>query len=138
MQLADKMAFVRFLRPQATSGHGRRPHLVMTGYNFTRRPTEAWAATKPAFGAITARSIAASSNAQTGMPTYARLGRYRREPKAPRFLWQGEYALFLEMGGQARSNMDLKLESPNASPIVAASSYRRLDRIEPRSRRLRA
>ena len=104
-QVADRMAFVRSFAHK-NSSHGGGTHFVMTGYNAGGNPMAMGGATKPSFGAITAR-YRGESNAVTGMPTYVKLSGVNYDGAG--FLGKA-YAPF-ETGGQARKNMDLQLTS---------------------------
>lgn len=104
-EVADRMAFVRSFAHK-NSSHGAGTHLVMTGYKGENLERGGMGSTKPSFGAITAK-YRGESNAQTGMPTYVKLGGIGYD--GPGFLGKA-YAPF-ETGGQARRNMDLTLES---------------------------
>lgn len=104
-QVADKMAFVRSFAHK-NSSHGAGTHLVMTGYKGENLERGGMGSTKPSFGAITAR-YRGESNAQTGMPTYVKLGGIGYDGAG--FLGKA-YAPF-ETGGQARRNMDLTLDT---------------------------
>ena len=129
-KVADKMAFVRSFAHN-NSGHGGGTHFVMTGYDFRRRRSRAWPPTKPSYGSITARSIAARATPKPACrPTFA-LERHRG-PTAPRFSAR-PYAPF-DTGGQARTNMNLhaRSRSHDRSPQLAEQPRS----AQPRSRRL--
>jgi hypothetical protein len=104
-QVADKMAFIRSFA-HTNSGHGGGSHYVMTGYDF-RGADQGMAATKPSYGSIVSKYRGAS-NARTGMPTYARVNNSSRA-ESPAFL--GKANSPFELGGEARRNMDLRLEA---------------------------
>jgi hypothetical protein len=101
-RIADRMAFVRSFAHR-NSGHGGGTHWVMTGYDFP--PADAGQAPiKPGLGSILARHRGAN-NAQTGLPTYVRLGGILGDGPA----WLGSAYAPFDTGGNARSNMDLKV-----------------------------
>src|SRR5207248_11320949 len=70
-KVADQMAFVRSFA-HTNSGHGGGTHFVMTGYD-NRLADNGGLATRPAIGSVVAR-VRGCNNAQTGIPTYVRLG----------------------------------------------------------------
>jgi hypothetical protein len=101
-KVADKMAFVRSFAHR-NSGHGGGTHWVMTGYDFPPADN-GQAPIKPGFGSILARHRG-PNNATTGLPTYVRMGGTLGDGPA----WLGSpYAPF-DVGGNARSNMNLKV-----------------------------
>jgi hypothetical protein len=105
-KVADKMAFVRSFAHN-NSGHGGGTHWVMTGYDFPPADN-GQAPIKPGFGAILARYRGPNS-AATGLPTYVRMGGTLGDGPA----WLGSpYAPF-DIGGNARSNMNLKVALEN-------------------------
>jgi hypothetical protein len=105
-QVADKMAFVRSFAHQ-NSGHGGGTHWVMTGYNFPPADNGS-APIKPGLGSILSR-FRGPNNGTTGLPNYVRLsGIYGDGPA-----WLGSpYAPF-DTGGNARTNMNLKVTPDN-------------------------
>src|SRR5579872_7341836 len=107
-RVADKMAFVRSFAHR-NSGHGGGTHWVMTGYDFPPADN-GQAPIKPGFGSILAR-YRGPNNATTGLPTYVRVGGTLGDGPA----WLGSpYAPF-DVGGNARSNMNLKVALENLS-----------------------
>jgi hypothetical protein len=105
---ADKFAFVRSFA-HTNSGHGGGTHWVMTGYDFppadNNQPQN-----KPGIGAIVARYRGAS-NPASGLPTYVRLGGTLGDGPS----WLGApYAPF-DTGGNARNNMNLRIEQDRLS-----------------------
>jgi hypothetical protein len=107
-QLADKLAVVRSFA-HTNSGHGGGTHWVMTGYNFPPADN-GQAAIKPGFGSILARHRG-PNNRQTGLPTYVRLGGTLGDGPA----WLGAAYAPFDIGGQARSNMNIKITLDNLS-----------------------
>jgi hypothetical protein len=101
-QAADRMAFVRSFA-HSNSGHGGGTHWVMTGYNFPPADN-GQGQVKPGFGSILARYRGAN-NAQTGLPTYVRLGGILGDGPA----WLGPAYAPFDTGGNAQSNMNLKV-----------------------------
>jgi hypothetical protein len=97
---AGRMAFVRSFM-HGNSGHAGGSHFVMTGVDHP--PADAgMPPIKPSFGSITAKARGAN-NARTGMPTYVRLmGLYADGPN-----WLGPTYAPFDIGGQARSNLNL-------------------------------
>jgi hypothetical protein len=100
--VADRMAFVRSFA-HSNSGHGGGTHWVMTGYNFPPADN-GQGQVKPGFGSILARYRGAN-NAQTGLPTYVRLGATLGDGPA----WLGAAYAPFDTGGNAQSNMNLKV-----------------------------
>src|SRR5262249_38610219 len=105
-ELAEKMAFVRSFAHR-NSGHGGGTHWVMTGYDFPPADN-GQAAIKPGFGSILS-PYRGPNNALTGLPTYVRLGGTLGDGPA----WLGSAYAPFDMGGNARSNMDLKVALEN-------------------------
>jgi hypothetical protein len=101
-QAADRMAFVRSFA-HSNSGHGGGTHWVMTGYNFPPADN-GQGQVKPGFGSILAR-YRGPNNAQTGLPTYVRLGATLGDGPA----WLGPAYAPFDTGGNAQSNMNLKV-----------------------------
>ncbi len=101
-RVVDKMAFVRSFAHQ-NSGHGGGTHWVMTGYDYP--PADAGQPQiKPALGSILSR-YRGPNNSATGLPTYVRLnGTYGDGPA-----WLGSAFAPFDTGGNARSNMDIKV-----------------------------
>jgi hypothetical protein len=100
--LADKMAFVRSFAHR-NSGHGGGTHWVMTGYDFPPADN-GMAPVKPGLGSILSR-FRGPNNSLTGLPTYVRLnGTYGDGPA-----WLGSAYAPFDTGGNARSNMNLKV-----------------------------
>jgi hypothetical protein len=99
---ADRMAFVRSFA-HGNSGHAGGTHFVMTGVDHP--PADAGAAPiKPSFGSIAAR-VRGANNPSTGLPTYVRLaGLYADGPN-----WLGDAFAPFDVGGQARTNLNLRL-----------------------------
>jgi hypothetical protein len=101
-RVADRMAFVRSFAHR-NSGHGGGTHWVMTGYDFPPADN-GQAPIKPGLGSILARQRG-PNNAHTGLPTYVRLsGIYGDGPS-----WLGSAYAPFDTGGNARSNMNLKV-----------------------------
>ena len=101
-QVADKMAYVRSFA-HTNSGHGGGTHWVMTGYDFPPADN-GQAPIKPGLGSILARHRG-PNNTTTGLPTYVRQSGTLGDGPA----WLGSpYAPF-DIGGNARSNMNLKV-----------------------------
>jgi hypothetical protein len=100
-RVADKMAFVRSFA-HTNSGHGGGTHYVMTGYD-NRTIDNGGLPSRPSIGSI-ASKVRGPNNAQTGMPTYVRLGSIGAD--GPAFLGPA-YAPF-DPNGQARKNMSLE------------------------------
>src|SRR5215469_17596706 len=98
--VADKMVLVRSFA-HTNSGHGGGTHFVMTGYD-NRNIDNGGLPTRPSLGAIASR-IRRPNHAESGMPTYVRLGGIGAD--GPAFLGPA-YAPF-DPAGQARRNMDL-------------------------------
>jgi hypothetical protein len=105
-QVADKMAFVRSFAHR-NSGHGGGTHWVMTGYDFPPADN-GQAPIKPGFGSILARHRGAN-NPQSGLPTYVRLGGILGDGPA----WLGSSYAPFDVGGNARTNMNLKVTLDN-------------------------
>ena len=99
-KVADKMAFVRSFA-HTNSGHGGGTHFVMTGYD-NRLADNGGLATRPGIGSVVAR-VRGCNNAQTGIPTYVRLGGVGFD--GPAFLGSA-FAPF-NPAGEARNNMSL-------------------------------
>jgi hypothetical protein len=105
-KVADKMAVMRSFA-HTNSGHGGGTHWVMTGYNFVQADNGA-APIRPGMGSILARHRGAN-NPQTGLPTYVRMNGILGDGPA----WLGSpYAPF-DVGGNARTNMNLKVPLEN-------------------------
>ncbi len=100
-QVADKMAFVRSFA-HTNSGHAGGTHFVMTGYD-NRTIDNGGLPTRPSIGSITSK-VRRPNNAETGMPTYVRLGNIGAD--GPAFLGPA-FAPF-DPNGQARRNMNLE------------------------------
>jgi hypothetical protein len=101
-RVADRLAFVRSFAHR-NSGHGGGTHWVMTGYDFPPADN-GQAPIKPGLGSILARQRGAN-NAQTGLPTYVRLGGILGDGPA----WLGSSYAPFDTGGNARTNMNLKV-----------------------------
>ncbi|MCA9052521.1 MAG: DUF1501 domain-containing protein [Planctomycetaceae bacterium] len=99
--VADRMAFVRSFAHN-DSGHGSGTHYVMTGYS-NRNIDNGGLPSRPSVGSICAKSRGAN-NAQTGMPTYVRLGGIGSD--GPAFLGKA-YSPF-ESSGESKRDMDLR------------------------------
>jgi hypothetical protein len=121
-QVADRMAYVRSFA-HSNSGHGGGTHWVMTGYNFPPADNNG-APIKPGYGSILARHRG-PNNPSTGLPTYVRIGGTYGDGPA----WLGQpYAPF-ESGGNARRNMDLKVQLDRLSDRRALlKTFDKLDR----------
>ena len=100
---AKQMAFVRSFA-HGNSGHAGGTHFVMTGVDHP--PADAGLPPiKPSFGSIAAK-VRGANNPQTGLPTYVRLaGLYADGPE-----WLGPAFSPFDVGGQARSNMNLAVD----------------------------
>ncbi len=98
----DKLAIVRSFA-HGNSGHGGGTHYVMTGYDYPPADNNQ-PPIKPAFGSVVARHRGAN-NAQTGLPTYVRLGGTYGDGPA----WLGAAYSPFDTSGDARRNMDLKV-----------------------------
>jgi hypothetical protein len=107
-RMADKMAFVRSFA-HTNSGHGGGTHFVMTGYD-NRVIDNGGLPTRPSIGSIAAR-VRGANHAQTGMPTYVRLGGIAAD--GPAFLGPA-FAPF-DPSGQARKNMTLAVADQRLS-----------------------
>jgi hypothetical protein len=105
-QQADKMAFVRSFA-HTNSGHGGGTHWVMTGYDYPPADN-GQPPIKPGFGSILARYRGAN-NPTTGLPTYVRLAGTLGDGPA----WLGSAYAPFDIGGNARSNMNLKTALDN-------------------------
>jgi|SRR5579885_2946950 len=103
---ADKMAFVRSFAHR-NSGHGGGTHWVMTGYDFPPADN-GQAPVKPGLGSILARHRG-PNNPSTGLPTYVRLGGILGDGPA----WLGAAYSPFDIGGNARSNMNVKVALDN-------------------------
>ncbi|MBM4070170.1 MAG: DUF1501 domain-containing protein [Planctomycetes bacterium] len=99
---ARQMAFVRSFT-HGNSGHTGGTHFVMTGVDHP--PADAGAQPiKPSLGSITAR-VRGSNHPDSGIPTYVRLaGLYADGPN-----WLGSAYAPFDVGGQARSNLNLSM-----------------------------
>lgn len=107
-QVADRMAFVRSFA-HTNSGHSGGTHYVMTGYD-NRLADNGAVADRPFLGSIVSR-IRGTNNANTGLPTYVRLGGIYAD--GPAFLGTA-YGPF-DPGGEARRNMSLSIEQSRLS-----------------------
>ena len=99
---AKKMAFIRSFA-HGNSGHGGGTHFVMTGSDHP--PADSGVPPiKPSIGSITAR-MRGANHPDTGIPTYVRLsGLYADGPN-----WLGSAYAPFDVGGQARSNLNLSM-----------------------------
>ena len=127
-KVADKMAFVRSFA-HTNSGHGGGTHFVMTGYD-NRLADNGGLATRPAIGSIVAR-VRGANNAQTGIPTYVRLGGVGFD--GPAFLGSA-FAPF-NPSGEARTPAAQKTfsESIRSAPIAAPRSSICVTRVSRRT-----
>lgn len=107
-QVADRMAFVRSFA-HTNSGHSGGTHYVMTGYD-NRLADNGAVADRPFLGSIVSR-IRGTNHANTGIPTYVRLGGIYAD--GPAFLGTA-YGPF-DPGGEARRNMSLSIEQSRLS-----------------------
>jgi len=107
-QVADRMAFVRSFA-HTNSGHSGGTHYVMTGYD-NRLADNGAVADRPFVGSIVSR-IRGTNNANSGIPTYVRLGGIYAD--GPAFLGTA-YGPF-DPGGEARRNMSLSIEQSRLS-----------------------
>lgn len=107
-QVADRMAFVRSFA-HTNSGHSGGTHYVMTGYD-NRLADNGAAADRPFLGSIVSR-IRGTNNANTGIPTYVRLGGIYAD--GPAFLGTA-YGPF-DPAGEARRNMSLSIDKSRLS-----------------------
>ncbi len=101
-RVVDKMALVRSFA-HSNSGHSGGTHYVMTGYD-NKQADNGGLPTRPSLGAIASR-VRGASGAESGVPTYVRLGGIFAD--GPSFLGTG-YGPF-DQNGQARRNMTLTL-----------------------------
>lgn len=99
-RMADKMAFVRSFA-HGNSGHAGGTHYVMTGVDHP--PSDAGQPPiRPSLGSITSR-VRGANNPASGLPTYVRInGLYADGPH-----WLGSAYAPFDVGGQARSNINL-------------------------------
>jgi hypothetical protein len=107
-QVADRMAFVRSFA-HTNSGHSGGTHYVMTGYD-NRLADNGAVADRPFLGSIVSR-IRGTNNANSGIPTYVRLGGIYAD--GPAFLGTA-YGPF-DPGGEARRNMSLSIDNARLS-----------------------
>ncbi|MDA1231598.1 MAG: DUF1501 domain-containing protein [Planctomycetota bacterium] len=107
-QVADKMAFVRSFA-HTNSGHSGGTHYVMTGYD-NRLADNGAVPDRPFPGSIVSR-VRGTNNANTGIPTYVRLGGIYAD--GPAFLGTA-YGPF-DPGGEARRNMSLSIDQSRLS-----------------------
>jgi hypothetical protein len=124
---ADKLAVVRSFAHR-NSGHGGGTHWVMTGYDFPPADN-GQAPIKPGLGSVLAR-FRGANNPRTGLPTYVRMSGILGDGPA----WLGSpYAPF-DVGGNARTNMNLKVTLDNLSERRSLlKSFDTLDRNMDRS-----
>ena len=101
-RMADKMAFVRSFA-HGNSGHTGGTHYVMTGVDHP--PADAGSPPiRPSMGSITAR-VRGANSPSSGLPTYVRIsGLYADGPH-----WLGSAFSPFDVGGQARSNINLNV-----------------------------
>jgi len=92
-QHVDKMALVRSFA-HGNSSHSSASTWVMTGYNDRT-------GTRPSLGSIVAKARG-TTNPETGMPTYVRMGRIRSDGPG----WLGAAYSPFDPSGQARKNME--------------------------------
>ena len=92
----DKFSFIRSFA-HGSSSHGNGTTWVMTGYDDRTNM-------KPSLGSIVARALG-TTNEQTGMPTYIKLGTIRSEGAG----WLGARYSPFDSGGQARKNMTISV-----------------------------
>jgi len=126
-QCADKMAIVRSFA-HTNSGHGGGTHWVMTGYNFPPADN-GQAQVKPGLGSILARYRGANNSA-TGLPTYVRMSGILGDGPA----WLGAAYAPFDVGGNARTNMNMKVTLENlADRRALLDGFDRIDRDLDRS-----
>jgi hypothetical protein len=101
-RLAHRMAVVRSFA-HTNSGHGGGTHWVMTGYDYPPADNN-MPPVKPGMGSILAR-VRGPNNPTSGIPTYARIGGILGDGPA----WLGPAYAPFDTGGNARSNMDLRV-----------------------------
>ena len=94
--MGDKFSFIRSFA-HGSSSHGNGTTWVMTGYDDRTNM-------KPSLGSIVARALG-TTNEQTGMPTYIKLGNIRSEGAG----WLGARYSPFDSGGQARKNMTVSV-----------------------------
>jgi hypothetical protein len=100
--VADKMAFVRSFA-HSTSSHGAGTEWLMTGH-YNPQANRNGNQSRPSIGSIVSR-VRGTNNAETGMPTYVRMGNIRGD--GPAFLGTA-YSPF-DPSGQARRNMTVSV-----------------------------
>ncbi|MER3415657.1 MAG: DUF1501 domain-containing protein [Gemmataceae bacterium] len=120
-RVADKMAFVRSFS-HGNAGHAGGTHWVMTGYDHPPADNGA-PPIRPAHGSILAR-IRGANDPVTGIPTYVRLGGIYADGPA----WLGAAYSPFDTGGNARSNMHLKVSVPQLED--RKSLLKAFDRID--------
>jgi hypothetical protein len=126
-QCADKMAIVRSFA-HTNSGHGGGTHWVMTGYNFPPADN-GQAPIKPGLGSILSR-VRGPNNPQTGLPTYVRMNGILGDGPA----WLGAAYAPFDVGGNARTNMNMKVTLENlADRRALLDGFDRIDRNLDRS-----
>lgn len=100
---ADRIAFVRSFT-HGNSGHGGATHYVMTATDHPAADL-GQPPIKPSIGSVISR-LRGPNHPATGMPTYVRLdGLYADGPD-----WLGAAYSPFDLGGQARTNMNLALD----------------------------
>lgn len=119
--VADRMAFVRSFA-HTNSGHAGGTHYLMTGYD-NRNIDNGGLPTRPSMGSILSRARGAN-HAQTGLPTYVRLGGIGSD--GPAFL--GAAAAPFDPAGQARKNMTLSVDGARLAD--RRELLHQLDRID--------
>jgi hypothetical protein len=121
-QQANRMAFVRSFA-HSNSGHGGGTHWVMTGSDHPAADAGA-APIKPSFGSIASRARG-TNHPETGVPTFVRLsGLYADGPS-----WLGAAYAPFDVGGEARNNMNIKMNLDRLGDRRALlSQVDRLDR----------
>jgi uncharacterized protein (DUF1501 family) len=102
-QVADKLAVLRSFAHN-DSGHGSGTHYVMTGYS-NRNIDNGGLPSRPAIGSIVSR-YRGSNHAQSGMPTYVRLGGIGSD--GPAFLGKS-YSPF---GSDPTAKRNMQLSTP--------------------------
>ena len=107
-KVADKLAVVRSFAHN-NSGHGGGTHWVMTGYDFAGADNN-MPPIKPGMGSILARHRG-PNNPQTGLPTYVRLNGILGDGPS----WLGSSYAPFDVGGNARTNMNMKVTLDNLS-----------------------
>jgi hypothetical protein len=124
---AHSMAYIRSFM-HGNSGHAGGTHFVMTGVDHP--PADAGQPPiKPSMGSVAAR-VRGANNPRTGIPSYIRLsGLYGDGPN-----WLGAAYAPFDVGGQARANMNARLETGQVADRRALlQTFDKLDRSKDQS-----